>query len=194
MGAIEGQLYAATKKLVSLSEQELVDCSDTNCGCFIGDMEDAFEDLKRLGGIATEESYPYKAKEDNCTLKKDMVVAKVTGYKVLPKDESGLKKAVALKGPISVGIEVTHNFISYKAGIFYDRLCSGDEENINHAVLVVGYGEDNSTGKDYWIVKNSWGTEWGDNGYIKMRRNRRNNCNIASFASYPLVKPKRKLF
>ncbi|CAD7088592.1 unnamed protein product [Hermetia illucens] len=192
VGSLEGQLYEATKKLVSLSEQELVDCSKTNEGCFGGDMVDAFEDLMELGGIASEESYPYQAKKNNCTFKKDMAVAEVTGVKTLPKNENALKKAVALKGPIAVGIQVTANFMNYKKGVFYDRSCVKNENMLNHGVVVVGYGKDNSTGKDYWIVKNSWGADWGDNGYIKMSRNRENNCNIATDASYPLLKPKDK--
>ncbi|CAD7088593.1 unnamed protein product [Hermetia illucens] len=190
VGSLEGQLYAATKKLVALSEQELVDCSKTNEGCDGGAVGFAFEDLETLGGIASEESYPYRGTDDTCTLKKDMIVAEVTGFKAIPKKENVLKTAVALKGPISVGIQATENFVNYKEGIFYDKSCMNNEIYMNHGVLIVGYGKDNSTGKDYWIVKNSWGANWGDNGYIKMSRNRKNNCDIASAASYPFVTPK----
>ncbi|CAD7088589.1 unnamed protein product [Hermetia illucens] len=190
VGAIEGQLYEATKKLVTLSEQELVDCSESNFGCFGGWMKSAFKDLRKLGGIATEESYPYEGDDDECEFEEDMAVAQITGSKSLPKKEDALKKAVATIGPISVAIEVTDNFVDYKEGVFYDKSCSGEECLMNHAVLVVGYGKDNATGKDYWLVKNSWSDDWGDNGYIKMSRNRRNNCNIASAAIYPIVKPK----
>lgn len=95
-------------------------------------------------------------------------------------------------GPISTEILTTTKFQHYKEGIFYDEECSKQTHAVDHSVLVVGYGKDNSTGQDYWIVKNSWGTDWGDNGYIKMSRNRENNCNIATDASYPLLKPKDK--
>ncbi|CAD7088590.1 unnamed protein product [Hermetia illucens] len=191
VGSIEGQLYRASEKLVSLSVQELVDCSKSNGGCQGGWMQRAFADLKKLGGITTERSYPYKAKKNNCTFMKDMVVAEVTGSKTIPRNESALQKAVATIGPISVAIEATRKFANYKKGIFYDESCSRKKGSVNHAVLVVGYGKDNSTGLDYWIVKNSWGTSWGDKGYIKMSRNRENNCQIAAAGIYPFVKPKR---
>lgn len=91
---------------------------------------------------------------------------------------------MAEKGPVSVGIDAsTSTFHFYSRGIYYDEKCSSSF--LDHGVLAVGYGTDDST--DYWLVKNSWNETWGDSGYIKMSRNRNNNCGIASQASYPVV-------
>jgi len=95
-----------------------------------------------------------------------------------------LQKASATIGPISVGIDASRpTFHFYKSGVYHDHKCS--RVHLDHGVLVVGYGTED--GKDYWLVKNSWGATWGDKGYIKMARNRRNACGIATQASYPVV-------
>jgi cathepsin L len=101
-------------------------------------------------------------------------------------DERALMEAVATVGPISVAIDASREtFQSYREGVYYDNACSSTQ--LNHAVLVVGYGTDDGTKQDYWLIKNSWGTSWGDQGYAKMIRNMNNNCGIATEASYPLV-------
>ena len=98
--------------------------------------------------------------------------------------ESDLQVAVATVGPISVCIDASQpTFQTYRSGVYYEPLCTSTQ--LDHAVLVVGYGTYN--GQDYWLVKNSWGVNWGMLGYIMMSRNRNNNCGIASAASYPLV-------
>lgn len=108
------------------------------------------------------------------------------GLVYIAADETALKTAVAVYGPISAVIDVTRDgFRSYKSGVYRDRGCSSTD--VNHAVLVVGYGTDDGGGGDYWIVKNSWGAGWGDSGYALMARNRDNNCGIATMASVPAL-------
>uniref|UniRef100_A0A914DVZ9 Cathepsin L-like n=1 Tax=Acrobeloides nanus TaxID=290746 RepID=A0A914DVZ9_9BILA len=187
-GALEGQHKRATGQLVSISEQNLVDCSEKygNHGCQGGWMDYAFQYIKENHGVDTENSYPYLAMQDECKFNPSEIGADDTGFVDLPQgDEEQLKVAVATQGPIAVAIDAGHNsFQLYKEGIYYEQECSS--ENLDHAVLVVGYGTDPDSG-DYWLVKNSWGESWGENGYIRMARNRENHCGIATAATYPLV-------
>jgi len=188
-GALEGQHMRATSVLVSLSERNLVDCSFMygNNGCSGGNPENAFKYIKENDGIDTESSYPYTdIEKQECKFKQSTVGAEDTGYVNLESgDEDALKVAVATQGPISVGIDALHrSFKMYKSGVYDEENCSS--ERLDHAVLVVGYGTDPVHG-DYWLVKNSWGTGWGEDGYIRMSRNKNNQCGIATDASYPLV-------
>lgn len=186
-GSLEGQHFKKTGKLVSLSEQNLVDCSAKtgNQGCNGGLMDQAFKYIKENAGIDTEASYPYEGKDGSCRFQAQSVGATDTGFvDVRSKDEDALKQAVGTIGPVSVAIDASHvSFQLYSHGVYHQNFCS--ETRLDHGVLVVGYGTESSA--DYWLVKNSWGATWGEEGYIKMSRNRKNNCGIASSASYPLV-------
>ncbi|KAK4398094.1 KDEL-tailed cysteine endopeptidase CEP2 [Sesamum angolense] len=187
VAAVEGITKIKTGKLVSLSEQELVDCDSNadNQGCRGGYMENAFEFIIKNQGITTEKSYPYQGKEGKCnTTKEKIKAAKITGYVTVPaRDEKRIQAAVA-KQPVSVAIDAGgYDFQFYSSGVFAGY-CGN---NLNHGVTIVGYGVDNS--EKYWLVKNSWGTTWGDNGYVKMKRGFADEggiCGIALQASYPI--------
>ncbi|XP_063353781.1 procathepsin L-like [Pelmatolapia mariae] len=186
-GSLEGQNFRKTGKLVSLSEQQLVDCSSSfgNLGCNGGLMGYAFRYVNASGGIETEASYPYEAQDGSCRYKRNSIATKCIGYvDVAQGNEDALKQAVATVGPVSVAVDASHlSFQLYESGVYDEPACSN--KTYSHAVLVVGYGTEN--GNDYWLVKNSWSINWGEQGYIKMSRNNNNQCGIATIASYPLV-------
>jgi len=186
-GSLEGQTFKKTGKLVSLSEQNLVDCSrkQGNTGCQGGLMDSAFTYIKINEGLDTEDAYPYEAKNGKCRYKASDIGATDTGFTdIASGDEDALKTAVATVGPISVAIDASGmKFQLYKHGIYNNRRCSS--KRLDHGVLAVGYGTQEDV--DYWLVKNSWGETWGMKGYIRMSRNKHNQCGIATQASYPLV-------
>jgi len=189
-GSLEGQTFAKTKTLPSLSEQQLVDCSTKfeNQGCDGGLMINAFEYIKQNNGIDSEKSYPYEAFDGKCRFKPEDVAATDVGYGfVMEKNETDLTLAIATIGPIAVAIDASQDsFQFYSGGIYNEPMCS--QTNLDHGVLAVGYGNDGGKHPtDYYIVKNSWGEGWGDAGYILMLRNSNNQCGIATMASYPFV-------
>jgi cathepsin L len=184
-GAIEGVNYVNTGKLVSLSEQQLVDCSgpEGDQGCNGGLMDNAFEYVIKNGGICTEEEYSYTATDGTCRTCQEAV--KISGYTdVTPKSEEQMRAAVS-QHPVSVAIEAdSFSFQFYSGGV----LSSDCGAELDHGVLVVGYGEDN--GKKFWKVKNSWGESWGESGYLRIERGSGANdgagmCGILSVPSYP---------
>jgi len=185
-GAMEGAWAISKGKLVSLSEQQLVDCSKSygNHGCNGGLMDDAFQYAKD-NGMCLESDYPYTAKGGDC--QKCEPVVSVTGcIDVTKNNQVDLKESVSI-GPVSIAIEAdTKEFQLYKSGVLTGDACG---TNLDHGVLIVGYGEESGT--EYWLVKNSWGPSWGDQGYIKIERSDSTNdagvCGIAMQPSYPLV-------
>jgi cathepsin L len=185
-GSLEGQYFRKTKQLESFSEQQLVDCSQAqgNQGCNGGLMDQAFDYIQQQG-IERESVYPYTAQDGDCQYDASQVVTKVTGHTdIAVGDENQLKEAVATVGPVSVAIDASHlSFQFYRSGVYNEKACSPTE--LDHGVLAVGYGTLNKA--DYWLVKNSWGGSWGQAGYIYMSRNKKNQCGIATSASYPLL-------
>jgi len=191
-GSLEGQHFNKTGKLVSLSEQNLVDCSRKfgNLGCLGGLMDNAFKYIKNNSGIDTEASYPYTAMTGKvCKFNSSNVGATLTSWKDIKSgSEADLEAAVAQLGPISVAIDAAHKgFQMYKQGVYYSVMCSS--KRLDHGVLAVGYDTTNMFGVDqkYWIVKNSWGESWGNKGYIWMAKDLNNMCGIATAASVPVV-------
>ncbi|XP_011040442.1 PREDICTED: vignain-like [Populus euphratica] len=185
--AVEGINYIKTNKLVSLSEQELVDCDTTeNQGCNGGLMEYAFEFIKKKGGVTTESTYPYQAEDGTCDVEKvNKPVVSIDGYEKVPEnDEDALLKAAANQ-PVSVAIDAGgSDFQFYSEGVFTGEC--GTE--LDHGVAIVGYGT-TLDGTKYWVVRNSWGPEWGEKGYIRMQRgisDKEGLCGIAMEASYPI--------
>ncbi|VDL99111.1 unnamed protein product [Schistocephalus solidus] len=198
-GSIEGQLKRKSGQLVSLSEQQLVDCSTNynNLGCNGGLMDNAFEYIQDAGGIQRSEDYPYvsgetESQNDQCGFDRSKAVATVTGFvDVDSGNEEELRRALYFHGPISIAIDAgQQSFMSYHSGIYDDPRCQNAPSELNHAVLLVGYGVEK--GVPYWIVKNSWGPNWGESGYIRMRRNKNNLCGVATASSFPLVEPVEK--
>jgi cathepsin L len=183
-GSTEGANFLKTGRLTSLSEQNLIDCSVSygNNGCNGGLMDYAFEYIINNKGIDTEASYPYQTAQYNCRYNPANSGGSLVSYTdVTSGNENALLNAVAVE-PTSVAIDASHNsFQFYSGGVYYESACSSTQ--LDHGVLAVGWGTEN--GQDYWLVKNSWGSDWGLSGYIKMSRNRSNNCGIATAASYP---------
>ena len=166
----------------SLSEQEILDCASKD-GCGGGFMDNAFHWVEYHNGVCSEEEYPYQAKDGLC--KKCTPVVKVKDYvDVTPNNTRELMKAV-LKQPVAIAIEADNIWFQlYKKGVMKGHCGT----NLDHGVLLVGYGTEN--GDDYWLIKNSWGADWGDKGYIKILRKNKDgpgNCGILMQPSYPVI-------
>jgi len=183
-GSVEACHFLAAKKLVSLSEQNLVDCSTAqgNQGCDGGLMTQAMDYIISNKGIDTEGGYPYTAEDGTCSYSTSDIGATEAAYtNVQAGSESDLQNSV-VKAPTSVAIDASQSsFQMYSSGVYNEPACSSTQ--LDHGVLAVGYGTDSGT--DYWLVKNSWGTDWGMNGYIEMSRNANNQCGIATMATRP---------
>ncbi|GLJ39501.1 hypothetical protein SUGI_0807130 [Cryptomeria japonica] len=185
VAAVEGINKIVTGNLISLSEQELVDCDNSNQGCSGGIMDNAFSFIISNGGIDAESDYPYKSTKTSCDNKemKSSIVS-IDGYEDVPQNnEEALIKALANQ-PLSVAIQASGRaFQFYKGGVFSGPCGS----NLDHGVAAVGYGSDN--GKDFIIVKNSWGPHWGENGYIRLQRGngkKEGMCGLYKMASFPV--------
>jgi cathepsin L len=188
-GSVEGINAIKGKKIddISSSEQQLVDCSGSygNYGCNGGLMDSAFDYIiKSSHGLNSEKKYPYTARDSSCKFISGDVVTTISGHtSVLKQNEGDLQKSIKQQ-PVSVAIDAGHSsFQFYHSGVYFESRCSPTQ--LDHGVLAVGY--DTQSGSDFYIVKNSWGTNWGAQGYILMSRGKNNNCGIATMASYPTL-------
>lgn len=187
-GAMEGAVFKKTGKLINLSEQNLVDCVTASSGCNGGWMTDAYDYSTKNLGTNNETIYPYLAKQN--TACKNVATAntgKVASYAYTNQDdEADLKSKLATVGPIAIAIDAS-NIQNYVSGVY---TCTNFTA-VNHGVLVVGYGTDTTVtpNKDYYIVKNSWGTGWGEQGYIRIIRGQgaAASCGIPTYANYPIA-------
>lgn len=188
-GAIEGHWAIKTGNLISLSEQQLMDCSRAygDMSCSGGLMDNAYEYVVDNEGLDSEDDYPYQMKDEPCeTDHEKLHVAMISGYNDVESGDKELEAAISM-GPVSVGIIAGQlAFQLYRSGVYRGAQCGTG--NLNHGVLAVGYTP------EYWIVKNSWGATWGDQGYIHMARGAKYGdngvCGILLQASYPVISPK----
>ena len=188
-GSVESAWFLAKGTLPSVSEQQLVDCStaEGNQGCNGGLMDYAFEYIIKNKGITTEAAYPYTATGPNtCVAAGKPIAATLSGYKDVPvNSETALETAIAQQ-PVSVAVEADQSVFQFYSGGVMDSACG---TQLDHGVLAVGYGT--LGGKEYYLVKNSWGASWGANGYILLGRGAKFNpsgqCGLQMAASYPVV-------
>jgi len=185
-GSVEACHFFGTKNLVSLSEQNLVDCSDDqgNEGCNGGLMTQAMDYIIANKGIDTEASYAYTAEDGTCSYNAANSGSTEAAYTNVPSGDEGALQNSIYQGPTSVAIDASQNsFQFYSSGVYDEPDCSPTQ--LDHGVLGVGWGTDSGSGKSYWLVKNSWGSDWGQSGYIWMSRNKQNQCGIATMATIP---------
>jgi len=196
-GNLEGQWALAGNPLVSLSEQSIVDCSKGCCdhdgdhvcnnGCKGGWQFVAWDDMIKYGGLPSFDDYPYTARDGTCRMSSMKPVAKIANFTCITKEDSDgaspqdMAAFCANNGPMSIAMDVS-SMMSYKSGIWNPSRCSNT--NLGHALLIVGYGTENGT--PYWIIKNSWGVDWGEAGYLRMVRGKK-KCGVAMAVSSAVV-------
>ena len=213
-GALESAIAVATGRNHSFSEQALMDCSwnyGTNSACGGGDADAALDWLVAEGGgvLDLEAEYEYQGAAGYCRHKTAggggddddddgatnrrhhrhrVSIPRVIGYAFTPPgDDETLMEAVASRGPLQVSIDAAaHGFRYYASGVYDEPTCHADEDNLDHSVTLVGYGTDEETGIDWWLIKNSWSQHWGDGGYVKIAR-ARGGCGVATAAMYAVV-------
>ncbi|KAF0692522.1 Aste57867_16406 [Aphanomyces stellatus] len=187
-GCLESHNLLTHGKKILLSEQNLIDCAQAfdNHGCNGGLPSHAFEFVKYNGGLDTGAAYPYHAKDEACKFSADHVGVHVVDIiNITAHDENQLRAVVGTVGPVSIAFQVAEDFSLYKEGVYDSTVCKSGEQDVNHAVLAVGYNT-TEDGHKYWIVKNSWSSNWGMEGFFNIARDK-NMCGLADCASYPIV-------
>nr|AHX59270.1 procerain B [Calotropis procera] len=181
VASIETLIGIKEDRMIALSEQELLDCERTSYGCKGGYYTDAFAYVAKKG-LTSREKYPYIFQQGQCYQKEKVV--KISGYRRIPKNDEKKLQSVVAQQVVSVGVKSkSRDFQHYRSGVF-SGACG---PRVDHAVNIVGYGSEG--GVNYWIVRNSWGTNWGENGYMRIPRNSNQSggyCGIAVQAAYPV--------
>ena len=186
--AVLESLYAIKNNrgsVVDLSPQQLADCTGDQCNG--GWFSDCMDYLNQAGDqLATWKSYPYDALSQACATNNRLNYMKLGNIQYFDNpqgDETSLAANLVQYGPIFVAIDASSDdFSSYKSGILSIDGCS--TTNIDHAITLVGYGYDETLQQSYWIIKNSWGTGWGEEGYVRLAKDAGNMCGVASYATY----------
>ena len=187
IASIESQLFIKTGKLVQLSEQEIVDCAGEfgtfHCEGGIGFR--VYDFIKENGGISDTLDYPYEAKRGKCRRnEKSKIEINIKGYGFVTSEEDDvLMEAIIKFGPIMISIDTDHeSFMLYSSGIYFEEKCTTE---INHGALLIGFGSED--GNDFWIVKNSFGVQWGELGYIRIARGKGNDCSVNYVPLFPVL-------
>ncbi|KAF8092039.1 hypothetical protein N665_0427s0018 [Sinapis alba] len=182
VGAVEAAHRKRYGIRVSLSEQQLLDCSTNNNGCDGGFAAKAFQYIKERG-LIFRAVYPYESTQGVCRHQLSLPRVLIRSYRI-GVDENELKQWVGSIGPVTIGFHVTNSFAFYESGVYTSSECGSTTKDLNHFMLVVGYGIED--GVQYWLVQNSWGTDWGEKGYIKVEMGK-NMCGVAAHAAYPIM-------
>lgn len=180
-GNVEGLWYLKHKELINFSMQQLIDCDKSNFGCNGGWPYNAIDWLAKNGGMETLADYPQRANYTGpCQFDEKKAKAQIQGYLNITHDENVIKDALYEKGPLSILLDFTGLF-HYKSGVASPLLCSTWPD---HALVLVGYG---TKQEDYWLIKNSWGPQWGINGYLMLKRGAK-KCGINLWATTAILK------
>nr|BAA84280.1 Cysteine proteinase [Clonorchis sinensis] len=182
IGNVVGQWFRKTGHLLALSEQQLVDCDYLDDGCDGGYPPQTYTAIQKMGGLELASDYPYTGVGGICHMDKSKFVAYINGSTILPLSEKVQAQKLRAIGPLSSALNAD-TLQLYKGGIMRPKWC--DPAGVNHAVLTVGYGVQN--GKPYWIVKNSWGEDFGEEGYFRIYRGD-GTCGINSIVTTAIIK------
>jgi len=181
--AIESAWFLSGKKLAKLAMQQIVDCDTTDQGCDGGDPPTAYQYVISAGGLDSLSSYAYTAQDGTCAFKAKDVVAKISDWEYVTQDqdEGAMLNFVSSTGPPSICVDA-ESWQYYTGGII--TTSDGCGTSLDHCVQLTGFGTANST--DYWHVRNSWGTDWGEKGYLRVQRGS-DVCGIAQEVTWPKI-------
>jgi hypothetical protein len=189
--AVQAEYFIKKGKSLRFSKQQLVDCETESKGCSGGSLDGALDYIKK-NGIVTEDDYPYLGEQKQCSFKKEKIITKIKSWEGCVQDdkpdskekcqtEQGLYSQL-VKGPVSTNVDASEEFMLYDSGI-YDKECKEG----NHAVLLVGYHKGDSN-DSHWVIKNSWGKAWGENGFGKIKHSKDyNNCLLHTYYARPNI-------